>query len=66
MSETTTRSVESHINIRAVHAITPVVESENVMVLAPDFRSRDFYRRPFIISLKLIKIVNIPADQRST
>jgi len=42
MSETTTRSVESHTKIRAVHAMTPEVDRENVMVFAPDFRLRDF------------------------
>jgi hypothetical protein len=42
MSETTTRSVESHKKMRAVHAMTPVVDNENVIVLAPVFKSRDF------------------------
>ena len=31
-------SVDSHTNIRAVHAMTPEVESENVMTLAPGFK----------------------------
>ena len=33
----------SHTNIRAVHAATPVADSENVMVFAPGLRLRDFY-----------------------
>lgn len=43
MSEMTTRSVWFHMKMRAVHAIAPVAESENVIELAPGFSSRLFY-----------------------
>jgi hypothetical protein len=42
MSETTTESSYSQTNIRAVHAVAPVNERENVIVFAPGFRSKDF------------------------
>ena len=42
MSDTTTESVCSQTNIRAVHAVAPVDEREKVMVFAPDFRLSDF------------------------
>lgn len=38
MSDTTTESEESQRKIRAVQAITPEAERENVIVLAPFFR----------------------------
>lgn len=41
ISDMTITSVDSHTNIRAVHAMTPVVESENVIVLAPGFKLSD-------------------------
>lgn len=42
ISETTTWSVESQTNMRAAQPGAPVVESENVIVLAPGFRFNDF------------------------
>src|ERR1700678_2782112 len=39
ISETTTRSVESQTNIRAVAATAPVADRENVIVFAPGRRS---------------------------
>lgn len=42
MSDTTTKSVCSQTKIRAVHATTPVADSEKVMVFAPGLRSKDF------------------------
>lgn len=42
ISLTTTKSVLSHRKILAVHATTPVRESEKVMVLGPGLRGRDF------------------------
>lgn len=38
ISEMTIWSVESHTNIRAVHAATPELESEKVIVFAPGSR----------------------------
>jgi hypothetical protein len=42
ISDTTTRSVESHTNIRAVQAGTVELDNEKVIVLAPGLRLRDF------------------------
>lgn len=42
MSEMSTMSVESQTKIRAVHAITPDVERENVIVFAPAFKLSAF------------------------
>lgn len=53
ISEITTRSVESHTKIRAVHAMAPEVERENVIVLAPGLRFRAFCK---------IKIESISRD----
>jgi hypothetical protein len=68
MSETTTRFVESHKKMRAVHAMTPEVESEKVMVFAPDFRLSDFCDTINIPSdsakIQQEAIFDIPADLR--
>lgn len=45
MSDTTIWSAESQTNSRAVQAATPVAEREKVIVLAPGFKSKDFYHR---------------------
>lgn len=45
ISDTTTKSVDCHTKMRAVHAMTPEADSENVMVLAPDFKFNDFYEQ---------------------
>jgi hypothetical protein len=42
ISDMTTISFESHTKIRAVQAITPVVDNENVMVFAPGFKLSAF------------------------
>lgn len=44
ISEMTMWSVESHTNILAVHAATPELESEKVMVFAPGSRLSLSYR----------------------
>ena len=43
ISDTTTKSVESHTKMRAIHAIAPEAEREKVMELAPAFRLSDFW-----------------------
>jgi len=65
ISDTTTRSVESHTNIRAVHAGTVELDKENVMVLAPDLRLRDFWRKHQIFEAGQ-NIQDSPIGQRST
>lgn len=42
ISETTTKSVESHTKILAVQTIAPVIEREKVILLAPGFRFNVF------------------------
>ena len=42
ISETTTKSVESHTKILAVQTIAPVTEREKVILLAPGFRFNVF------------------------
>lgn len=42
MSDTSTRSVDSHTKMRAVHAMVPEVDSEKVIEFGPGFRLSDF------------------------
>lgn len=68
MSEITTKSVESHKKMRAVHAITPVVDNENVILLAPDFKLRDFCQSIMMvitISSQIGHRAKIPIGQKS-
>lgn len=44
ISETTTLSELSHTKMRAVQAITPDADSENVILFGPLLRLRFFYR----------------------
>lgn len=50
-------SVWSHTKSRAVQAVTPVADSENVMVFAPDFRLRDFCHLYQYVSMACPKVV---------
>lgn len=66
ISDMSTRSVESHTNIRAEHAIAPVVERVNVMVLAPGFRFNDFCKNICQVAIeRRLRISNAQADLRS-
>lgn len=42
ISDITTRSVESHTKIRAVAAMAPEADNENVIAFAPGLRLSDF------------------------
>lgn len=66
MSEMSTRSVDSHTNIRAVAAIAPEADKEKVIEFRPGLRLRDFYnfaRLHWAVSIKQSMYWNSQVDR---
>lgn len=65
MSETTTWSVDSQRNIRAVHATAPDAEREKVIVFEPALRSNAFYKMLMDQTNCLPSGIHSQADRKS-